>query len=112
MENLQNGARANGGRSMSCMHPGTSDRVVELMIATQLKGLGGRRNKQCRPVTTGCQLRHEKMATRNYGHLRPENCHMPYYLAAFPNLQKALARKGARTVNELLSYSLSFVSCS
>ena len=26
------------------MHPGTSDRVVELMIVTQLKGLGGRRN--------------------------------------------------------------------
>ena len=30
------------------IHPGTSDHVVELMIATQLKGLGGRRNKECR----------------------------------------------------------------
>ena len=54
-----------------------------------------------------------KMATRSYGHLRPENRHMPYYVAAFPNLQKALARKGARrTADELLSYSLSFVSYS
>ena len=41
------------GRSMSRMHPGISDRVVILMIATQLKGLGGRRNKQCRPVAAG-----------------------------------------------------------
>ena len=32
---------------------------------------------------------------------------MPYYVAAFPNLQKALARKGVRrTANELLSFSL------
>ena len=98
---------------MSRMHPGTSYRVVELMIATQLKGLGGRRNKECRPVATGCQIRHGKMATHSYGRLSPENRHMPYYVAAFPNLQKALARKGARrTANELLSYSLSFVSYS
>ena len=31
------------------IHPGTTDRVVELMIAMQLKGLGGQRNKECRP---------------------------------------------------------------
>ena len=64
-ENLRNGTLANGGRSMSRMHPGKYYRVVEVMIATQLKGLGGRRNKECRPVATGCQLRHEKTATRS-----------------------------------------------
>ena len=96
---------------MSRMHPGTSDRVVELMFETQLKGLGGRRDKQCRPVATGWQLRHGEMATHSYGHRRPENRHMPYYVAAFSNLQKALARNGTRrTANELVYYSLSFVS--
>ena len=44
------------------MHPGTSDRAAELMVEMQLKGLGGLRNKQCRPVATGCQLHHGKMA--------------------------------------------------
>ena len=44
---------------------------------------------------------------------RPENCHMPYYVAALPNLQKALARKRARrTANDLLPYFLSFLSYS
>ena len=37
---------------MSYMHPGTSDRVVELMIATQPKGLGGRNHVgRLQPVT-------------------------------------------------------------
>ena len=83
---------------MSRMHPGTSYRVVELMIATQLKGLGGRRNKECssecRPVATGCQLRHGKMAPRSYGRLSPENRHIPYCVAAFPNLQTGTSQEG------------------
>ena len=56
---------------------------------------------------------HRRVATRSYGHLRPENRHMPYNVAALPNLQKALARKGARrTANELFPYSLSLMSYS
>ena len=97
------------------IHPGTSDCVLELMIATQLKGLGSRRKQrmQATPVATSCQLRHGKMATRSYGYPRPENHHMPYNIAALPNLQKALARKGGRrTANELLPYSLSLMSYS
>ena len=68
---------------------------------------------QAAPVATGCQLCHGKMVTRSYGHLRLENRHMPYNVAALPNLQKALARKRARrTANELLPYSLSLMSYS
>ena len=89
---------------MSRMHPGTSYRVVELMIATQLKRIRRPKKQRMQAGCNGCQLRHGKMATRSYGRLSPENRHMPYYVAAFPNLKKALARKGSRrTANELLS---------
>ena len=49
---------------MSRMHPGTSDRVVELMIVTQLKGLGGRRNNNAGRLQP--KRRRRRRNTENY----------------------------------------------